>query len=532
MKRYYPLCLALASGILLSAGWPPLPMPFLLFIAFVPLFLLGEQPLSRIKFLAGCFLTLLIWNIITTWWMWNSTAEGAMSAIVANCLFMSLPWLAYYNVRKRLGVNTALFALVTSWMTFEYIHLNWELSWPWLTLGNGFASVPDMVQWYQFTGTSGGTLWILLVNVLVFRLWLSAQHNRNGKNRQLVVLLLTALVLPLLCSYLVFREESFEATINKSHREILIIQPNIDPYSKFETGTQDAQLNLLVHLSESGLDSNTRLVVWPETAINLPRGIEEDSIRNNFIVRPVWDFLARHPRLKLLSGIEGYRRYTEDPHSPYAFQFPGSPNYWYESFNTAALLDSTGIVLRYHKSKLVPGVESLPSFLKFMAPIFEKFGGTTGGYARQDERTVLVDSASGLKAAPAICYESIYGEFMTGFLRNGANLICVITNDGWWGNTAGHRQHLAYARLRAIESRRWVVRSANTGISAVIDPMGRITERKGWDERGYIKVNIPTRTEMTFYARNGDLLSKLMVVLCIAILGYSGFRYLAAVRKQ
>src|SRR5690606_14515315 len=127
---------------------------------------------------------------------------------------------------------------------------------------------------------------------------------------------------------------------------------------------------------------------------------------------------------------------------------------FYEAYNTAALLDSSGIRNTYHKSKLVPGVETLPSFLRFMDEWFEQFGGTTGGYAKQEERTVLEDKPGGFAIAPAICYESIYGDFMTGFFRNNANLLVIITNDGWWGNTAGHKQHLAYARLRAIETRK------------------------------------------------------------------------------
>lgn len=464
--------------------------------------------------------------------MWNSTAEGAIAAILANCLMMCLPFLVLYNVQKRLGNRYSYWAFAAAWMTFEYIHLNWELSWPWLTLGNGFADFPDLVQWYEVTGTSGGTFWVLLMNIILFKKLLPFFRGEKYSRWVLLKPILTGILIPVIISMLIRWTVPESNPFQKGERpEVLVVQPNIDPYLKFETGTQQAQLDKLIRLSEGGISENTRLVVWPETAINLPNGIEEDSIRNNFLTRPVWAFLERHPQLKLISGIEGFRFYREPNPTPYAKQIRNT-GLWYETYNTAALFDSTGILSRYHKSKLVPGVETLPSFLNFMAPWFEQFGGTTGGYAKQEARTVLKDSASGLALAPAICYESIYGEFLTGFLRNGANVICVITNDGWWGNTAGHKQHLAYARLRAIESRRWVIRSANTGISAFIDPMGKIMQEKAWWTEGTLKSGIPPSNRMTFYARFGDILSKFMILLAVGLISYSTYRYFVDRKKR
>jgi apolipoprotein N-acyltransferase len=173
----------------------------------------------------------------------------------------------------------------------------------------------------------------------------------------------------------------------------------------------------------------------------------------------------------------------------------------------------------YHKSKLVPGVETLPSFLKFMSPIFDKFGGTTGGYARQSERTVLKTYNNSYSIAPAVCYESIYGEFMSQYVRNGADLIVVITNDGWWGNTAGYRQHESYARLRAIETRRWVARSANTGVSCFIDPAGEVIAPQPWAKTAVVKLDIPPiRGADTFYVKYGDILSRLAIAGTILLM--------------
>lgn len=464
---------------------------------------------------------MLIWNLATTWWVCNSTLVGGMAAILANSLLMCLPWIGFYHIKRTLGSRYGYPALVLFWLSFEYIHLNWELSWPWLTLGNVFASHPGWVQWYEFTGSSGGSVWVLVINVLVFltmgqlasRSAITATRGAKFFRYPLYILLL--IVTPLLLSTLLSAsiERQTAATLAATPN-VVIVQPDIDPYEKFVAGNQEAELQKLIGLSESMIDNHTALVVWPETAIPVP--IPEDEMKTNPFMAPVWDFLRKHPNINLLTGVEGVRIYNEEHKTPTAFMNPEIGKYM-DSYNSAALLDSGGFRI-YHKSKLVPGVETLPSFLKFMSPLFEKFGGTASGYTGQPERTVLVTSNNAYRIAPAVCYESIYGEFMSAYIRNGADLIAVITNDGWWGNTAGFKQHESYARLRAVENRRWLVRSANTGISCFIDPSGKVINPQPWDATAVIKMAIPANKGLTFYARYGDLLSKIAAAGAILLL--------------
>jgi len=226
--------------------------------------------------------------------------------------------------------------------------------------------------------------------------------------------------------------------------------------------------------------------------------------------------LKRHPHASLFTGIESFRRF--DSATKYSENFDGN---FYESYNGSVVLDSNGAKSFYHKSMLVPGVETLPWFLKFIAKWFEKFGGTAAGYAKQNERTVLTVN-DGYKIAPAICYESIYGEYMSKYVRNGANLICIITNDGWWKNTPGHKQHMNYARLRAIETRTWVARSANTGISCFIDPNGNVIDPQPYNTTAAIKLFIPVEDHSpTFFVKHGDILSKLMIAISIILLAWA-----------
>lgn len=523
MKKLPPLLLSLLSGLLLFAAWPPSPLGFLIFVAFVPLLWLEEQSAQRKKYFGWTYLTLLVWNLATTWWVCNSTLIGGIAAILANSLLMCIPWMGFYNIKRRMGPTIGYPALILFWLVFEYIHLNWELSWPWLTLGNVFASHPGWVQWYEFTGTSGGSAWILIVNVLIFLLLQKKLRQAKFSIRNLLFIL-ALLILPLVLSGLL--EPGFNDVADQEaskgmpelrppYPNIVIVQPNIDPWDeKFVAGKQEAQLQKLIRLSESQLDSHTALVVWPETAI--PIAINEDEMKSNYFMTPVWEFLRKHPSLNLLTGVEGFRFYDEQNKTPYSVKIPDSDKYA-DSYNSAALLDSNSFQI-YHKSRLVPGVEILPSFLKFMTPLFEKFGGTTGGYARQPQRTVLNTTNKTYHIAPAVCYESIYGEFMSAYIRNGADIIAVITNDGWWGNTAGYKQHENYARLRAVETRRWLIRSANTGVSCFIDPSGKVISPQPWDKTAVIKMTIPSNKDLTFYVKYGDIISKLAIVGAIILI--------------
>ena len=419
---------------------------------------------------------------------------------------MCFPWLGFKIVRKRFGENTGYLALVAFWMCFEFIHLqDWGLSWPWLTLGNVFATHPTWVQWYEYTGTSGGTLWVLSVNILLF---IFIKYNfiwRTQKTLKHLVIVIPILLTPILFSWLDGFHKKFETRTGN----IVVVQPNIDPYEKISAGTFEAQLNKLIRLSEEAIDSNTTLVVWPETALYTGSGIDEDKMKENNFLNSLWGFLQRHPNLDLFTGIESFKAYDTRKTSTAKFAAPG---FYFDSYNGSVLLDSSGPLCFYHKSMLVPGVETLPWFLKFIDSWFEKFGGTSAGYAKQKERTVL-STRNGYKIAPAICYESIYGEFMSDYISNGANVICIITNDGWWQNTPGYKQHMNYARLRAIETRTWIARSANTGISCFIDPYGHAIDPQPWNKATHIKMSIPLNSKKTFFVNHGDIISRAMVII-------------------
>ena len=520
MKRFSDFFIAIGGSILLWAAWPTSPLTLLIFVAWLPLLWIEDHVSNWKKLLGLTYVHMVVWNVLVTWWVANASLPGALGAFFANSLVMCVPWLLFYFTKKKFGRWIGYGSLIIFWLTFEYIHHNWELSWPWLTLGNSFATHPEWIQWYEYSGTTGGSMWVLLSNVIVYAAFTG--YKTIGRTKAYFVTMavwIVLLLLPIVSSIIILNHEKkiVETAIPEAIKNVVVVQPNIDPYKEKFTGTIESQLQKMIVLSEQQIDDNTSLVVWPETAI--PEDVWEDDIKQNIVYFPVWSFLQRHPRINLVTGINSNKNYGPDKkNATKTARFePGTGNY-YDAFNTAAFFDADTSIQLYHKAKLVPGVESLPSFLSFMGKWFESFGGISGTLGRDNERKIFIPWDHHFKAAPIICYESIYSDYVTGYIRKGANILTIITNDGWWGNTQGYKQHMNYARLRAIETRKWVVRSANTGISCFIDPLGNVIDPQPWDTATAIKMAIPVDNRQTFFVKNGDILSKGMLAVSLVLL--------------
>jgi apolipoprotein N-acyltransferase len=474
MKDKY--LLALLSAFLLWLGWPPIPYTSpLLLVGFVPLFIAIERIIKSDlrrkgkKIFLTCGLAFLVWNTASIYWVFNSM-NAVMPSWIAflislipfglAALLMTLAFRLFYQLRKITSPTWSYAGLVCFWIGYEYLHQSWDLAFPWMTLGNGFASTHQLVQWYEYTGVYGGTYWIMVSNILIFETFLAFRIREEKPRTKWIWALRTAshILIPVIISLAIYTR--YEEKQNPSN--IVVAQPNIDPYGKWNTISSSVQVQQLIRLSDSAGQANTEYFVWPETAI--PDYTDETLIRENPNFRAVQQFLGKYSNGNVISGIESYLLYDEakTPTARLTERFGKYSDY----FNTAVQIENSPRVQFYHKSRLVPGVEQLPfaSALSFMKPVFAAFGGSSGGFGSQEEPSVFY-SQSGIGAAPVICYESIWGDYISQYVNQGAQFIAIITNDGWWGDTSGKDQHFQYAKLRAIETRRWVVRSANTGIS-------------------------------------------------------------------
>ena len=519
-KKLSTWLLVLISGLLLWLGWPVKPLPFLLFIAFVPLLMVEDDlqknkiKKSKRKYFAYVFSAFVIWNTSTTWWVWNSTDVGAVAMILANSFLMSIPMILFHWTRKNGGDVFGYIGLICYWLGFEYIHLNWDLSWPWLTLGNGFAMFPQWIQWYEYTGHLGGTLWILLINIGFF-MAVYRSYNKSIARRVLIFTIILVLV-PVISSYYIYWKYE-----NKGEDvEVVVLQPNIDPYTEKFVGTEnfipyEQQVERFIKLSKQKLTPETDYLLWPETAIDYV--FNEGFLDQYPILDTIVEVKNQYDDLSLLTGITSYSTYSDKAETTPTARYREDIGY-YDVYNTALFIGDQNLKIAYHKSKLVPGVEIMPypKVFRFLTDIVFNLGGTAGSLGRQTERTVFYDKDS-TGVAPAICYESVYGEYMAEFIRNGAELIFIITNDGWWGDSPGHRQHFHYAKLRAIETRRSIARSANTGISGYYNQRGDVLQATDYWEKDVIKETILANDELTFYVQYGDYIARTASWLAVFI---------------
>lgn len=521
------LLYALLTGILLALAWPTYGFPLLLFVAFVPLLYTefkvrnSQKKYIKLRILGLSYLSFFLWNIITTYWLYYSTLFGAAFAILVNSLLMALIFLLYHVVAKRTDFKAAAGFFISIWIVFEKLHLSWEFSWPWLNLGNAFAGFHNWVQWYEFTGAFGGTLWVLLVNIAVYKMLLSYREFRQKEILYRGLLKVAVMVaVPIAISYWI--RASY--TESEETLEAVILQPNIDPYTE-KYNVNDTRIGeLLLNLTTENLTENTALVVAPETVFAdgtvLPLFERSEAA---FYGRQL---LEQSPNLNFLSGISFYERFQDpDRVGPQTNRI--RPNDWYNDYNSAFLQNGEDPAQIYHKSKLVVGVENFP-YQDILRPILGDvmidLGGTVAMKTTQEERSVF-ELDNGAKTAPIICYESVYGEYVTGYVRNGANFLTIITNDAWWSDTQGHKQHLHYAKLRAIETRRSIVRSANTGISAFIDEQGDIKQYLGYAELGSLRGNVTLNTGETFYVTHGDYIARVSQFLALFLFLFAVVKY-------
>lgn len=515
-KRYL---LSILSGILMIISFPYTgSLTPLVFFAWIPL-LFVEDNITRKNYRSSkiyihALITFFLYNIGTTWWVSNADLYGAMMAIGLNSLFMALVFYLFHRFRKNIEGKVSLILLPIFWIAFEYTHYHWELSWPWLHFGNVFSITPSFVQWYSFTGVFGGSLWVFLVNILgfiVLRNILIRGENWTGQKKSIAIFS-SVLFIPLIISLVMY----YSYSEKMDPVELVVIQPNIDPYNeKFETDLR-SQLDKIYALVDEKVDKNTDFIIAPETAISTP--FFEDDLQ----ALPFYQYTLRRKekwhQAAFLTGASTSKFYTEK-NSIASRKVDGGPGYT-ENYNTSLLVDEFNEVTFVHKSKLVLGVEKLPftSIFPSIEELSINLGGSSGSLGVEKEPTIM--RAKNVSFAPSICYESIYGEFITQQVKKGATIIYVITNDGWWGDTPGYKQHASFSRLRAIENRRCVARSANTGISCFINQRGDVIEQSDWWVPQAMKQILNKNSEKTIYSSIGDIIGKLAAFLSVLLIVY------------
>ena len=522
--------LVVLFAILMSAPYIIPHTGFLAMIGLVPLLCM-----ERIATMTGKkriwiyhYSAFVLWNAITTFWVCNATVGGGIFAVLANSLQMSLIFGLFRVSKKKYNGSLPYIFLMAAWIAWERFYFDAEISWPWLVLGNAFARTTGLIQWYEFTGTLGGSLWVWAANLGIFGMLVclsdGSWFNFNGKAKAAAVIgLLATLFIPAAISPIIGHRYEDAMTSSDRNLQVVIVQPNIDPYNKFEAMTQDQQNAILEDQIRKELDSIYTDCTSAPILIVAPETFTSDIIVGQYERSRTWRrftaLLSEYPGVNMLFGASSYE-YVASKTRPSHTARRLKDDLWYEAYNSAIMIDGTGRTEIFHKSKLVVAVEKTP-YPAIFCKIDDMLGGVMGRCIGQDEISLLDVESADERETPigcAVCYESVYGEYYTGYINKGAEAMTIITNDAWWGDTPGYRQHLSYASLRAIETRRAIARCANTGISAIVSPSGKILQPTPWWEPAVIKGQIPLRRDITFFVAHGDITGRVCTFIFMLLL--------------
>ena len=512
------LLLSLLSALLLSLGWVCV-SGFSLLFAIVPLLIISHNysgsARDTVKVALWATLTFMLWHLATTWWVWNAAAIGTIAATIIGSWWCLLPFTLFHIVSKRMPKGVAYTLLVTAWIACEYIYTKAPaMSFPWLVLGNGFANDVWAVQWYEYTGVLGGSLWVLLVNVLALQSLLTMRKRVwVATTLSLVVPMVVSLVL-----YNLYRPQGKRYDSLDKVR-VTVVQPNVPCYEKFNTEREWQQRNILSLLEEADSISRAEggaaeFILLPETSL-AEMSHTGPLVMSNMMSRLARFLRLRNPGAQIIAGTETMRYYGQTKGSPTARRRNDG---YVDIYNSSVGIDSVEMIQVHNKGKLVIGVETTPAWLRDAEIFSVDLGGTMGQLGIGDSTEPFLHRNK--RVAPAICYEGLYGEYMGGFVRHGAQLLGVVSNDGWWGNTLGHKYLFAFCRLRAIECRRDVARSANTGTSGFITMRGDDVATLGWDKRGSLTADLRLNSETTYYVRCGDYIGRIALYIAALCLLY------------
>jgi apolipoprotein N-acyltransferase len=518
MNKYILILLSLAGGFLLGLAWTDWCTGLILLTGFVPFLLIENYLYERpdryssasvfIYVLPGS----LIFSILTLSWIRAVSILAALFIIIIASALMTLTIWLYHLVKTRAGALPGYISFITFWLTLELLCLKLKILSPWVNLGNGLSKDLLFIQWYEVTGTSGGTLWLLLSNLFLF---LFIMDLIKGKNRIFRYLMAWILIVTIPSALSIIRYYTIKMPSGPG-TEVVIIQPDIDPIGEKFTVPFDIQLKRVLKMADTSVTSSTSWLITPETTVSDP--VNENNLEGDKYIGMIKEFLGKHPSLSVVTGmvtcsvpsdgsVNGEIVADEKINSPDFVRY----------FNSALNIDTGNHIEIYHKSKLVPGFEFVPSgkLLRSISHLLPVLGDINHSYSPQSERVCFGNTGGTQKIAPVICFESIFGEYVTDYIKKGAEAIFVLTNDGWWKNTNAFKLHLSYASLRAVETRRPVLRAANTGISCFINIRGNIIRETYWWTESTLKGTFYSGTGFTPYVILGDIILKISLIISL-----------------
>ena len=509
--------LAILAGFLLGVSYPPFPFYFLAFIAFIPYFygVSNRDGLASINRLTYVFA--FVFNLITLYWVGSWTKEAdpflmisGVALLFFNPLLFLIPSSLYAIVKKYINGKIALLAFPFFWVSYEFLYSVTEFRFPWLTLGNSQAYFTSYIQVAGLFGVYGISLLILYVNILLF-FSIRFSNEKIKINKKYFSFALVIFILPLFYGLISLSENYQGKKIT-----VGIIQPNLNPWKKWDAGSLDEQIDLYFSLSRKALKQGAQFLVFPESALPVYLA----SPRYHQELQRFYDFVDS-TGAPLLTGMPDYNIYTAENAPEDAKSFRNSSRK-YTTYNAVYLfLPHTRHIQEYHKTLLVPFGEKIPyvEYFPTLAKLFKWEVGISSWNTGEGAKTLTVTLGNdSLKIGAAICIESIYPEYIADFVKQGAQALFIVTNDSWYGKSSGPYQHAAISVLRAVENRRFVARAANGGISCIINPYGKITKQTELYTRTVLVGDISLLNGKTFYTEHSYLIPTITLFFSLVLL--------------
>jgi len=489
-----PLMLAGSSGLLIILVFPKWDLGFLAFVALVPLLLALQSASPRKAFFLGLVTGCVFYLGSLSWLIHTMTVYGGLSPLVSFLILLSMAcYLALYfagfaSLAAKVKDHPILFQVLflpAAWVALEYVRTYALTGFPWNLLGYSQYKSLFLIQIASFTGVYGVSFLVVFANASIA----STLRPPFLRWRSLIPLLLVFLLG--IGSFTDPATVGFTGSRGDKDLRVALLQGNVDQGVKWDPAYQMATLEIYRRLTMKAAEEGPSLIVWPETAAPFFLRWEPK------LARMVLDMASR-ARAFLLVGSPDREGNGEDRY-----------------FNSAFLISPEGeIVGKYDKIHMVPFGEYVP--LKRLLFFIQKMAEGIGDFSSGRRYTLF--SLPGGRFGVTICYEIIFPNQVRQYVNRGAEFLVNITNDAWFGRSSAPYQHLAMAVFRAVENQVYVVRSANTGVTALIDPAGRIVEKTDLFVEAALVGEISLRKGTTFYTRYGDLFAWICIVFALASL--------------
>lgn len=527
------------SGLLFAGAFPPMPVFFAAFFAFIPLFFVLENEPTKKKW-CYIYLTFFIFHICSNWWISKQSENSdpylfwaGIAIDLAHPLFFMFPFLLS-DLGKKIFGQKNIFLFPIYWTLFEYLHSIGDLGYSWLSLA--YTQYTN-IAWFQILDIAGMWLPVFIIttiNVLIY--WLIVNARKDGKviykqmfntsyKKVTAVVIYLLIVLPMVYGIIVIRNYDYNKDLrNNQYANIALIQPNINPWEKWNRNIEQVHKHLEIQDSIIKADGPMDLCIWSETAIPfISLWVNDDALFPHFSYKNL-----EKSNTAILTGIARLHFWQPNEQRPVVYNyFNNDTNSPYSAYNSAILIREDGRKYYHNKAKLTPFAEGIPyvDYLSF-AKDWLRWGVGISSWTKGDktDNLILENKDKKCSIAPIICIESVYPDHVRKFVDAGTNIIAVITNDGWYDYTAGPEQHFIISAARAIENRRYVARCANTGVSGFISPIGKTISRAPQYKSTAISASIPIlpSENKTAYTQYGDyfpaVLSAVLLVCALVAL--------------